>query len=220
MDGNSRSHGAMTESWAPYDREAEALAAQYEALPFEIIHAALLERLPEPPAPVLDVGAGSGRDAAWFALRGHPVVAVEPSAGMRAEAQRRHPHPAIQWVVDALPDLAGLAEGAAFDLVLLSGVWMHVPPADRPHALRTLAARLSPAGRLAITLRHGPVPPGRGFHPVSAAELIDLATPLGLTLLCRADEPDALQRPGVSWTTLVFQSAGGMGPGPGGKIKS
>jgi protein-L-isoaspartate O-methyltransferase len=42
---------------------------------------------------VLDVGAGSGRDAAWFAARGHDVVAVEPTSAMRSEGQHRHPDP-------------------------------------------------------------------------------------------------------------------------------
>lgn len=37
----------------------------------------------------LDVGAGSGRDAAWLASWGYEVVAAEPAAGMRREASKR-----------------------------------------------------------------------------------------------------------------------------------
>lgn len=48
----------------------------------------------------LDVGAGSGRDAAWLASLGYEVVAAEPAAGMRIEAQRRHPDPRIRWLDD------------------------------------------------------------------------------------------------------------------------
>jgi ubiquinone/menaquinone biosynthesis C-methylase UbiE len=47
-------------------------------------------------SPVLDLGAGTGQFAAaiagWFGVR---VVAVEPSAGMRARAASAHPHPAV-----------------------------------------------------------------------------------------------------------------------------
>jgi protein-L-isoaspartate O-methyltransferase len=39
--------------------------------------------LPAPPARVLDVGAGSGRDAAWLTSLGLEVVAVEPSVALR-----------------------------------------------------------------------------------------------------------------------------------------
>jgi ubiquinone/menaquinone biosynthesis C-methylase UbiE len=50
-------------------------------------------------SPALDLGAGTGQFAAaiagWFELN---VVAVEPAAGMRAQAARANPHPAVTWV--------------------------------------------------------------------------------------------------------------------------
>ncbi len=60
-----------------YERDAAAFVSQYESLSFERVHASLIDLLPEPGATVLDVGAGSGRDAAWFAARGDKVVAVD-----------------------------------------------------------------------------------------------------------------------------------------------
>ena len=56
------------------------LVPEYERLSFEEIRAPVLDLLPECDACILDVGAGIGRDAAWFAANGHNVVAVEPSA--------------------------------------------------------------------------------------------------------------------------------------------
>jgi hypothetical protein len=53
----------------------------------------------------LDVGAGSGRDAAWLDSLEHDVVAVEPAAGMRREGALRHPEARIRWLDDRLPDL-------------------------------------------------------------------------------------------------------------------
>jgi FkbM family methyltransferase len=50
------------------------------------------------PACVLDIGAGSGRDAAWLASLGYEVIAVEPSAAMVREAQRIHSESAIHRV--------------------------------------------------------------------------------------------------------------------------
>src|SRR5919108_3761831 len=50
-------------------------------------------------SPALDLGAGTGQFAAaiagWFGVR---VLAVEPSAGMRAQAARRHRHPGVGLV--------------------------------------------------------------------------------------------------------------------------
>lgn len=44
-----------------------------------------LRASPKPDAPALDVGAGSGRDAAWLCDLGYEVVTVEPARGMRGE---------------------------------------------------------------------------------------------------------------------------------------
>jgi len=192
----------MRTPWSAYDEQAAALARLYESLTFEQVHGVLLDLLPPPPARVLDVGAGTGRDAAWFEARGYRVVACEPSAGMRREARARRPGAEARWVDDALPELASLA-GEAFDFILLGGVWMHVAPEDRPRALDALAALLAPGGRLALSLRHGPDPGGRGFHPVSGDEVAALAEARGLRVLRRVEEEDGLGREGVRWTNLV-----------------
>jgi SAM-dependent methyltransferase len=86
-----------------YDDRAGELAQRYEAVAAEKVHAWVVPSLPTSPALILDVGAGSGRDAAWLISRGFEVVAVEPSAGMLAEAQRLHPSPSIRWLSDSLP---------------------------------------------------------------------------------------------------------------------
>jgi len=49
-----------------YNREADSLSARYESRSFEEIHSDALDLLPDSTTPVLDIGAGSGRDAAWI----------------------------------------------------------------------------------------------------------------------------------------------------------
>ena len=66
----------------------------------EDVHEWFFEYLPNRPLLMLDVGAGSGRDAAFFSSLGHDVIAVEPSAGMRAEAAKHHSSSKIQWIDD------------------------------------------------------------------------------------------------------------------------
>ena len=85
---------SMSDTVGPYDAKAGILAARYETVRADAAHAALLQYIPNGPDLIaLDVGAGSGRDAAWLASLGYDVVAVEPAAGMRVEGQRRHPDP-------------------------------------------------------------------------------------------------------------------------------
>lgn len=188
-----------------YEQHAARLVEQYESLSFEAVHAGLLDLLPPAGATVLDVGAGSGRDAAWFAQNGYDVVAVEPAHAMLAHARARHPSHRIHWLADSLPDLANVRRlGLSFDLILLSAVWMHVPPAERQRALRKLATLLAPKGRIAISLRLGPPDHDRAMHAVSLPELASLAQQFGLRIVHTSDSADKLGRAEVSWTGVVL----------------
>lgn len=190
-------------SW--YDANAGRLATVYEAVPSTPTREWLADLLPAPPALVVDVGAGTGRDAGAFAAAGYDVVAVEPSPGMRAEAERRHASPRIRWLPDSLPGLAATSRlGLAADLVSLSAVWQHVAPPDRPRAFRKLVGLLRSGGLLALTLRHGP-DDGRGGHPVSLAEVEALARDHGMQVLRAVGSADRQGRPGVSWTSVVLR---------------
>ena len=122
-----------TDPAAWYDARAAVLAESYEAIAPERLHGWLDGLLPAVRSLVLDVGSGSGRDAAWLAGLGHDVVAVESSPALRAEAGRRHPDLGVPWVVDQLPALpATLRLGLAFDVILLP---VKRPPSEEagPH---------------------------------------------------------------------------------------
>ena len=88
-----------------YSANADRLIERYEKLAPEAVHAAWKHLLPDSKSRILDVGAGSGRDAAWLAGYGHSVVAVEPADNLRQKAISLHPHDAIHWINDRLPDL-------------------------------------------------------------------------------------------------------------------
>ncbi|MBC2876563.1 MULTISPECIES: class I SAM-dependent methyltransferase [Streptomyces] len=189
---------------AGYGEAAEALAGQYESVDFAEVHRAVLHLFPERPGTVLDIGAGSGRDAAALAGRGHRVVAVEPTAALRALGRRLHADRGIEWVDDALPGLRAL-RGRRFDLVLLTAVWMHLDADERPAAMETVSGLVGPGGRIVLSLRHGPVPPGRRMFPVTADETAALARRHGLAALHRAHGGDPLGRADVTWSHLVLE---------------
>lgn len=69
-----------------YELNASLISERLERFHFKEIHESLLKHLPEPPSSVVDIGAGTGRDAAGFAELGYDVTAVEPSAAMRKMA--------------------------------------------------------------------------------------------------------------------------------------
>jgi len=191
-----------------YAEEAEELFKLYESIPAADAHRAVLHLIPTAPGSILDIGSGTGRDAAWFAAMGHRVVAVEPTDAMRIPATTLHPSPRIEWLDDSLPDLALLrARDERFDLVMLSAVWMHLDAEQRRQAMPNLAALVRAGGVMIMKVRHGPVPEGRRMFEVLPEETIELARTQGLhpVLNVRTESSQAAnRRAGVSWTNLAF----------------
>ncbi len=190
-----------------YYDNAPRLAATYESLAAARLHAWFTDRLPAAGC-VLDVGAGSGRDAAWFASLGFDVVAVEPSVAMVREARAYHPSAGIHWIEgDSLPGLERtLRYGKAYDVILLSAVWMHVAPTDRERAFRKLVSLLKPGGCMAISLRHGEPASGQVIYEVGAAEIEKLARQHGAYVeLTNHGVADQGGRSGITWTQLLVR---------------
>lgn len=190
-----------------YSAQAAGLAEAYEALDPAAFRNTFADLLPDGPDRLaLDVGAGSGRDAAWLADLGFSVVAAEPAKGFRDVGLKLRPTSQVRWLDDRLPALAATHQlGLAFDVILLSAVWQHVAPADRKRAFRKMTALLKPRGLLVIVLRFGPAPPDRPMYEVSVGEIEGLARAHGLAV-SRTTSPiaDGAGRQDVSWVTMCL----------------
>lgn len=135
-----------------YDVEHDPLTEDVEA------YASLIaerDGAGEAPSRVIEIGAGTGRIAAALAVAGHGVVAIEPSAPMRARLARRLaqlPERAARriTVVAGDAETPGVDAEARFDVALLGqNVLAHLPaPAQRLAALRTIRGYLRPGGHL------------------------------------------------------------------------
>jgi len=194
----------MKDGTVGYEKNLERLVAKLEAIPFEALHREVLPLFPPPPASILDIGAGTGRDAAQFARLGHDVVAVEPAAGLRERGQALHPEPSVTWMDDHLPDLVSVS--GTFDVVMLTAVWMHLDPGERARGMQRIATLAKPGGLICLTLRHGPVPEGRRMFDVSGDDTIRLAEAAGLTPIVQLENQVAISgNPGVTWTRLAFR---------------
>jgi len=194
-----------------YADEAEDLFKRYEGIPAADAHRAVLHLIPAAPSRVLDIGSGTGRDAAWFASMGHRVVAVEPTDAMRLPAMALHPSPQIEWLNDSLPELALVRRrGERFDLVMLTAVWMHLDAQQRQCAMPHLAALVREGCTVIMKIRHGPVPAGRRMFEITPEETIELARMQDLhpVLNLRTQSSQEQNRAaGVDWTSLAFVKA-------------
>ena len=177
----------MRDPVAWYDANANIVAPRYEGVTATSVHGWIEDLLPGAPATALDVGAGSGRDAAWLDSRGLDVIAAEPSGSMQEAGAELHPDATFRWVEDRLPSLANVTRsGLTFDLIIVNAVWMHLPANERPRAFRKMINLLKPGGLLVISLRMGQEDSERGFHPVSAEEVESLARDHG-AFVAKAD---------------------------------
>jgi len=191
-----------------YQEHADAVVERHESLAPEKVNAWLERFLRIQPSLVLDVGAGSGRDAAWLVSRGHRVIAVEPSDQMRIRGQRLHGSDKIRWINDRLPGLETLHRlGLSFDFILLNAVWMHVAPADRRRAFRKLITLLKPGGWMAISFRQPDPSNPRAMFPCHVDELEQLARIHGSFIETQQTANDELSRSAIEWTRLIVRLA-------------
>lgn len=196
-------------SWDFYEKNAERLFSDYISLDFETIFSDVERYIGDCHGLALDVGSGSGRDAAALASKGFQVVAVEPSSRMRALAQDYYVGSDIYWVDDSLPLLSKIkSSNKKFDLILLSAVWMHLAEHEQAKSLEVLSSLLTDKGKLIITLRLGPAEPDRNISVVRTDELLELAkknslTPVFITEL----GTDSFKRNEIQWQKVVFSKS-------------
>lgn len=193
---------------AGYAARAAALVPGYDRISNEDYYAPVRHLIPGSGTRTLDIGAGSGRDALWFAGMGHRVVAAEPVAAFFEHV--RAAHPGIDWVVDALPQLDRVVERQdRFDFLNLSGVWQHLDAAERAAAVPVLAGLAAPGALVLMSLRHGPASAGRPVHSIDPDDTAAAFAACGIApgFRARVGSVTAANRAaGVEWTWLALRA--------------
>jgi SAM-dependent methyltransferase len=204
-------HESVTAVLAGYERDASELIAHYEAVSPVDKYRVVAGLIPGTPCNVVDIGAGSGVDAAWLAAKGHRVLAIEPVESLRRAGARLHPSKRIQWLDDALPSLARARVIAGpFDLVLISAVWQHLRDDLHEEALSNISRIVKPGARVIISIRNGPGAPGRPTFPVSPERISAIAARVGLRTIRHVAAESMQQRnrnARVTWDWLALEFA-------------
>ena len=135
---------------AAYDHDAAAFAKDWHEQPAPGDLQAVIVRFFIKGGKTCDIGCGSGREVAWLVTQGFAAFGYDPSFGLLVEARRRYPGLAFRSA--ALPELAGIADGA-FANVLCETVLMHLPADAIAPAAARLMAILRPGGTLYLSWR-------------------------------------------------------------------
>jgi SAM-dependent methyltransferase len=121
----------------------------------------------------LDIGNGSGRNAAWLRQLGYDTVAIEAPPRAWKAGDARHPDAGIRWLRDRLPELRAVHRlGLAFDVIWLGDTLAQVQPNERRRAFRKVVALLKPSGLLLLSAGVG-----------SGGEIETLARTYGLVII-------------------------------------
>jgi SAM-dependent methyltransferase len=149
-----------------FNDKADECAALWDSIDRAAFHSDILPAIDRKAGggalKILDIGAGSGADAAMLAERGHHVLAVDPSEKLLDHARATFAHPEIEYLQDELPALGAVkTRGEKFDVVFLSAVWQYIPPAQCKESLEAIRDLSAPD---AIVLISYPTPPSREYQ--------------------------------------------------------
>lgn len=197
-----------------FNDRAEELARQYNALDRAKVHADLLAALPQGQAlRVLDIGAGSGADAAMFADLGHAVTAAEPAETLADIGKEVFKNKNIKWNTDVLPEMKEATEAReCFDVVTSVGVLQYVDKESRASSLSKMFSLAAKGGHIEIQY---PTPASREHqYSISHNEIADAvkafnqaAAPSdGISIVMDKTIPDFSGRKALDGSDLSFRT--------------
>lgn len=150
----------LAETLNAYNAAANSYAAHTRYFPHESSLCAEMDWLvSHTNGPILDAGAGGGRDAIYMARRKRPVIALDASAPLLAHVA---PRPNIVRVVGDVRDLP--LENNSVGAIWCSAVLLHLAREDLLQALHEFFRVLTRGGLAEVSVKEG-----TGYEPVSMA---------------------------------------------------
>ena len=192
-----------------YDRQAGEMSAAYERVDFSRVVDRFVAAI-SPGCRVLELGCGSGRDAARLLTLGFDVLAVDGSVGMLARAQTLHPELKGRVSRVELPGALPV-DTASIDAVMAWAMVMHLGRDQLPALFAEVARIVRPGGVFAYSVnteRSGRDADdrdasGRRFTCLPATEWERLHAEVGLRTLWSEQADDITGRPGIRWATFL-----------------
>lgn len=197
-----------------YESHASELSVRYESADLSSFHRSLASYL-QRGTRILEIGCGSGRDAALAMAGGFDVVAIDGSAKLLAEAERLHSELKGRLFCQRLPGRLPFADGE-FDGFYSVACFMHFVDSDIVDILKELWRVTASGARGIISVpscrsdidNDGVDEHGRVFNVMPVAGWRALFARSGFSAEAGTEEPDSLGRHGVSWVSFLLEKTG------------
>ena len=133
-----------------YENNAKHLSQRYESAKVDHIHSLLLKTFPSK-SYLLEIGCGSGRDAAFMYRNGYDILAIDGSREMIAEAKQCHPELAGCLEVMKIPDELHF-EPSFFDGVYCIATLMHLDKSGIDQTIEKVATILKAGSKFLFSV--------------------------------------------------------------------
>jgi SAM-dependent methyltransferase len=187
-----------------YDCHAKDLARLYESVSFIDVHKDVLPLLPPPPCNILDIGTGSGRDAAWLSQQGYKVTAVDPSIASLEQGKNLHKEE-IRWLNDSLPQLSKLYHcDGSFSVILANAVFQHLQKSEIDPSIRRIFELLGKKGLFVISLKISIEDESNITYPFDKDYFLHTCSSIGFSETSTYYQEDIFGRNNLSWLKIIL----------------
>ena len=201
----------MNSTLSYYDENAKELSKRYELADIENIHSLLLDTFPEKSF-LLELGCGSGRDAAFMFRHKYDLLAIDGSSKMISEAKRIHPELNNILHTVMIPEELEF-ENAYFDGVYSIATLMHLTTDKIAQTIEKISNMLKPNAKFLFSVStsrddldiESKDINGRKFTTLSKQEWINYCEKHSMQLVHSVSNDDGLGRRGITWLTCIFE---------------
>jgi SOS-response transcriptional repressor LexA/SAM-dependent methyltransferase len=209
-----------------YTTTASERTSAYESVDVSTMQELMLRHFGEG-SQLLEIGCGSGRDAAFLTSHGRDVTATDASEGMIEAAKQAHPGMAGQFHCTPFPfPLGNVLLGQTFDGIYAIAVVMHVPEDELFEFAFQIKSALRTGGTVVLSfstgrdgLSDGRDKAGRLFIERPPGRIRLLFERLGFRVLEQRKGTDGMGRD-IKWHTLVLRLADDAGNSPVDQIET
>lgn len=193
-----------------YNNHAESISKQYESANVSAIQKLLLEVFPKD-SNLLEIGCGSGRDAAFMLEKGYAILAIDTSKNMIKEAKKLHPKLEDSLQVATIPSNLDIRD-KSFDGVYSIATLMHLEKSKIDLSIAKIYSCLKNNGKFlfSVPLRRKDLnlenydEKGRYFTIMNQNEWLDICYSKGFEKIKVFISNDGLNRKDVKWLTCVL----------------